>query len=143
MAAFDIQVELVTRIGVQELAPGTGSLREALASLKSLIDFTRTTLHTYSIRLERGAGSGGPTVQGLAYDLINTTIRPFTTTWHPRLAAYEAARPADVAALDHEAAWAYAEEMRAELTDLREPLRRIAEQLGGISGADFGVAAPG
>lgn len=32
MAAFDIQVELVTRIGVQELAPGTGSLREALTS---------------------------------------------------------------------------------------------------------------
>ncbi|GEC04159.1 hypothetical protein SSP24_18140 [Streptomyces spinoverrucosus] len=143
MAAFDIQVELVTRIGVQELAPGTGSLREALASLKSLIDFTRATLHTYSIGLERGAESGAPTVQNLAYTLINDTIRPFTTTWHPRLAAYEARCPADAAPPDHEAAWPEAEAMRAELAALREPLLRIVEGLGGISGADFGVAATG
>lgn len=33
--------------------------------------------------------------------------------------------------------------MRTELTALREPLRRIAEALGGISGADFGMAATG
>ncbi|GHI08513.1 TIR protein [Streptomyces cellostaticus] len=142
MAAFDIQVELVTRIGVQELAPGTGSLREALSSLKSLIDFTRATLHTYNIGLERGApASGAPTVQSLAYTLVNDTIRPFTTTWHPRLAAHEARRPPDLAPLDHEAAWPEAEAMRAELAALREPLRRIAEGLGGISGADFGMAA--
>ncbi|WP_199830692.1 hypothetical protein [Streptomyces sp. MMG1533] len=143
MAAFDIQVELVTRIGVQELTPGTGSLREALSSLKSLIDFTRATLHTYSIGLEQGADGGAPTVQSLAYTLINDVIRPFTTSWHPRLAAYEARRPADVAPLDHETAWPEAEAMRAELTALRDPLRRIAEGLGGISGADFGVAATG
>ncbi|GCB50286.1 toll/interleukin-1 receptor domain-containing protein [Streptomyces sp. NL15-2K] len=143
MAAFDIQVELVTRIGVQELAPGTGSLREALTSLKSLIDFTRATLHTYNIHLEPGSQTGAPTVQSLAYTLINDVIRPFTTPWHPRLAAYEARCPADVAPPDHEAAWPEAEAMRAELTALREPLRRIAEGLGGISGADFGVAATG
>ena len=141
MAAFDIQVELVTRIGVQELAPGTGSLREALTSLKSLIDFTRGTLHTYSVGLERG--SGAPTVQSLAYALVNDTLRPFTSTWHPRLAAYEARCPADTAPLDHEAAWPQAETMRTELTALREPLLRITEALGGISGADFGVAATG
>ena len=138
MAAFDIQVELVTRIGVQELAPGAGSLREALASLKSLIDFTRETLHTYSIDLERGGG--GPTVQSLAYTLINDTIRPFTTTWHPRLTAHEARRPPGTAPLDHETAWPEAAVMRAELAVLRGPLTRIAEGLGGISGADFGVA---
>ncbi|ELS52463.1 toll/interleukin-1 receptor domain-containing protein [Streptomyces viridochromogenes] len=143
MAAYDIQVELVTRIGVQELAPGTGSLREALTSLKSLIDFTRATLHTYSVSLERGSQTGAPTVQSLAYTLINETIRPFTSTWHPRLAAHEARCPADTAPHDHEAAWPKGDEMRAELAALREPLVRIAEGLGGISGADFGVAATG
>ncbi|MFE0250340.1 hypothetical protein [Streptomyces sp. NPDC059010] len=71
MAAYDIQVELVTRIGVQELAPGTGSLREALASLKSLIDFTRATLHTYSIGLERGTETGAPT--GLSSPRVDVT----------------------------------------------------------------------
>ncbi|OIK03396.1 hypothetical protein BIV23_22465 [Streptomyces monashensis] len=141
MAAFDIQVELVTRIGVQELAPGTGSLREALSSLKSLIDFTRSTLHTYSIRLEQGRAGSTDTVQNLAYVLVNDTIRPFTATWHPRLAAYEARRPADVAPLDHELGWPQASDMRADLAALREPLRRIAEGLAEISGADFGTAA--
>jgi hypothetical protein len=141
MAAYDIQIELVTRIGVQELAPGTGSLREALTSLKSLIDFARGTLHTYNIALERG--TDGPTVQNLAYRLINDTIRPFTSTWHPRLAAYEARCPAGTAPLDHEAAWPEAEAMRAELAAMREPLLRIAERLGSISGADFGLTATG
>jgi hypothetical protein len=141
MAAYDIQVELVTRIGVQELVPGTGSLREALTSLKTLIDFTRATLHTYSIALERG--TEGPTVQSLAYTLINDTIRPFTSTWHPRLAAYEARCPVDTALPDHETAWPEAETMRAELAALQGPLRRIAEELGGISGADFGMATAG
>ncbi|WP_257003827.1 hypothetical protein [Streptomyces sp. SA15] len=75
--------------------------------------------------------------------MVNDVIRPFTTPWHPRLAAYEACCPANVAPPEHEAAWPEAETMRAELTALREPLRRIAEGLGGISGADFGVAATG
>ncbi|QNP73317.1 toll/interleukin-1 receptor domain-containing protein [Streptomyces roseirectus] len=141
MAAFDIQVELVTRIGVQELAPGQGSLREALASLKSVIDFTRATLHTYSIGLAPGAGA--QTVQSLAYSLVNEVIRPFTTTWHPRLTAYEATRPDAVSPLDHEAGWAEGAAMRAELAALREPLQEIVRGLGGISGAGFGLAAAG
>ncbi|WP_075735766.1 tetratricopeptide repeat protein [Streptomyces acidiscabies] len=141
MAAFDIQVELVTRIGVQELAPGEGSLREALASLKSVIDFTRATLHTYSIGL--APGTGAPTVQSLSYSLINDVIRPFTTAWHPRLTAYEATRPAAVSPLDHEAGWVQGEPMRAELAALRGPLQGIVEGLGGISGAGFGLAAAG
>ncbi|MFJ8080468.1 TIR domain-containing protein [Streptomyces sp. NPDC096205] len=143
MAAFDLQVELVTRIGVQELAPGTGSLREALTSLKSLIDFTRATLRTYSIRLEPGSATGSPTVQDLAYTLVNDVIRPFTAAWHPRLAAHEARRPEGVAPFDHETSWAESDAMRGELAALREPLRRIVTGLGDISGADFGVETAG
>jgi hypothetical protein len=33
--------------------------------------------------------------------------------------------------------------MRAELAAMREPLLRIAERLGSISGADFGLTATG
>ncbi|NEB81399.1 toll/interleukin-1 receptor domain-containing protein [Streptomyces sp. SID14478] len=142
MAAYDLQVELVTRIGFQELAPGTGSLREALASLKSLIDFTRQTLHAYNIALTEGAGarSAPASAESLAYDLVNRVIRPFTSLWHPALAAHEAARPADITPLAHEAAWTQAESMRAELALLRAPLMRIADGLGEISGADFGLS---
>ncbi|WP_461074274.1 hypothetical protein [Streptomyces deserti] len=39
---------------------------------------------------ERGSGAGGPTVQSLAYTLINDTIRPFTSAWHLRLTAHDA-----------------------------------------------------
>ncbi|GAB2739124.1 hypothetical protein [Streptomyces bullii] len=142
-AAFDIQVELVTRVGVQELPPGTGSLREALDSLKSLIDITLATLRTYGIAPDRGSGTGAPTVQSLAQSLVDDILSPFTSTWHPRLAAHEARCPAGAAPVDHEAAWPEAAAMHGELAALREPLMRIVSGLGGISGADFGTAARG
>ncbi|MFJ3668539.1 hypothetical protein ACIPSE_19055 [Streptomyces sp. NPDC090106] len=142
MAAYDIQVELVTRVGVQELDSGTGSLREALTSLKSLLDFTRATLRAYGTSVTRAA-AGQPTVPGLCDALVNDVIGPFTTAWHPRLTAHEACRPGGTAPLDHEASWPEAAAMRTELTALREPLLHIEEQLSAISGADFGAPATG
>ncbi|WP_241826948.1 hypothetical protein [Streptomyces graminilatus] len=103
----------------------------------------RLAQEALNIGLQPGSAAGAATVQSLAYALINDTIRPFTTTWHPRLATHEAGRPPAVAPLDHEASWPQAPEMRAELTALREPLVRIAAGFGGISGADFGVPATG
>jgi hypothetical protein len=143
MAAFDIQVELVTRIGIQELAPDSGSLREALDSLYAFFPFTRTTLRKYSISLadpSAAADAAGPTVRALAYDLLNDTLRPFTSRWHPLLAAHEAQRPQGVSPLDHERAWTDAAAMRACLAELRTPLLRIAGELARISGADFGLS---
>ncbi|MFE0046351.1 tetratricopeptide repeat protein [Streptomyces albireticuli] len=142
MAAFDLQVELATRIGVQELAPGTGSLREALASLHAMFEFTRTTLRQYSINLaDRPAPKGARTVHTIADDLLNRTLRPFTSEWHTRLAAHEALRPSGTSPVAHEQSWPEAPAMRAALAGLREPLLRIVADLAGISGADFGLPA--
>ncbi|CAM5573284.1 TIR domain-containing protein [Streptomyces abikoensis] len=144
MAAFDLQVELATRIGVQELAPGTGSLREALASLHAMFPFTRDTLRQYSINLAGGPPpEGARTIYAIAYDLLNDTLRPFTSTWHPRLAAHEALRPEGTSPVAHEEAWPDAPAMRAALTELRTPLLRIVGELADISGADFGLSAAG
>ncbi|MGK5728449.1 TIR domain-containing protein [Streptomyces sp. URMC 124] len=144
MAAFDLQVELATRIGVQELAPGTGSLREALGSLHALFEFTRSTLRQYSINLAAGPPPhDARTVHAIADDLLNRTLRPFTSTWHPRLAAHEALRPEGTSPVAHEEAWPDAPAMRAALTELRTPLLRIVGELAGISGADFGLPAVG
>ncbi|MFF7728031.1 TIR domain-containing protein [Streptomyces sp. NPDC008001] len=144
MAAFDLQVELATRVGVQELAPGTGSLREALGSLRAMFEFTRSTLRQYSINLAEGPPPrGARTVHAIADDLLNRTLRPFTSEWHPRLAAHEALRPEGTSPVAHEQAWPDAPAMRAALTELRTPLLRIVGELAGISGADFGLPAAG
>ncbi|QEV19304.1 toll/interleukin-1 receptor domain-containing protein [Streptomyces alboniger] len=137
MAAFDLQVELVSRIGIQQLPADGGSLREALTSLNSLFPFTRDTLHRYSIGLRP---STGPSVQSVADQLLNGILRPFMTRWHPLLMAWEAHRPPHTSALDHERTWDRAESFRADLNALHEPLRGVAASLAAISGADFGVS---
>ncbi|MBT2387783.1 toll/interleukin-1 receptor domain-containing protein [Streptomyces sp. ISL-11] len=142
MAAFDLQVELATRIGVQELAPGAGSLREALASLHAMFEFTRTTLRQYSINLADQPGpEGARTVHAIADDLLNRTLRPFTSEWHTRLAAHEALRPEGTSPVAHEQSWPEAPAMRTALAGLREPLLRIVGELADISGAGFGLPA--
>ncbi|MFI1183801.1 TIR domain-containing protein [Streptomyces sp. NPDC020799] len=143
MAAFDIQVELATRIGVQELAPGSGSLREALGSLHAMFPFTRSTLRHYSINLaaDQPAAKGVRTVHGIAYDLLNRILRPFTSEWHPRLAAHEALCPEGASPVAHEQSWADAPALRTALAELRAPLLSVVAELAEISGADFGLPA--
>ncbi len=139
MAAFDLQTELVLRIGIQQLEPDTGSLREALTSLHSLFGFTRTTLRQYNIGLNGNAGTqAAPSVHHMADRLLNQTLRPFLSRWHPALATHEAIRPTDVPPLHHEQAWAHASELRRDLADLSEPMNAIVADLANTSGADFG-----
>ncbi|MFF2651137.1 TIR domain-containing protein [Streptomyces sp. NPDC058045] len=142
MAAFDLQVELVSRIGVQTLPADGGSLREALTSLYSLFPFTRDTLHRYSVGLQAPA-LAPDSVQSLADHLLNGVLRPFTTEWHARLLDWEARRAPDTSPLDHERAWDQAPTMRAALVALQAPLQNVAATLATISGADFGLPAAG
>lgn len=131
LAAFDLQVELVTRVGVQQLGSGTGSLREALTSLRSIFDTTRAVFHGY-----------GPTASAVrrpAEDLL-TVLRPFLESWHPRLSAHEYRRPAEISAFEHEQAWSDAPLMRQEMANLSMPLRGVVSELGRISGSDLGVS---
>ncbi|MFK8906208.1 TIR protein [Streptomyces sp. YS-3] len=138
MAAFDLQVELVSRIGVQRLPADSGSLREALTSLNSLFPFTRDTLRRYSVGLEPGTA---PNVQSAADRLLNEVLRPFTTRWHPLLMAWEARRPPHLSPLDHERTWDHADAFRTDLNGLREPLRAVTASLAEISGAEFGISS--
>ncbi|MGR8007619.1 hypothetical protein [Streptomyces hypolithicus] len=89
-AAFNLQVELITRVGYQQLAPGQGSLRDALTSLHSLFAFTRTMLHRVALD-----DTPTPTFPRIATTLLNEHLRPFLTTWHPALQEHETARPED------------------------------------------------
>jgi len=55
-AAWELYVEVVTRIAVVELKPGEGSLREALSSLSSPFATTRDILRKYGPAVGRPRG---------------------------------------------------------------------------------------
>jgi hypothetical protein len=130
-AAFDLQVELATRVGVQSLAKDSGGLREALASLHSLFGATRLTLHHY------GPDAGAAHV--IAAELLNDILRPFLTRWHGELAAYEERREPAIGAWEHEHLWPAAAEFRAELARLNKPLNQVVAKLARVSGTDLGL----
>lgn len=128
-AAFDLQVELVTRIGVQPLADEAGSLREALSSMHTLFTATRDALHRVA------AESTIPVVlPGIAARMLNVHLRPFLTRWHTALQRYEVSRPGKMSAIEHEQRWEDSERMRAELQALQAPLTRAAEELAAMCG---------
>ncbi|MEU2877771.1 TIR domain-containing protein [Streptomyces sp. NPDC007070] len=131
-AAFDLQVELVTRVGVQPLAEEHGSLREALTSLHSLFATTRDVLHRVATETATPL-----TLPSIAATLTNQHLRPFLATWHPALQEHEATRPADVSPVEHERHWKRAAEMRTELAELRAPLTSVAKDLAAVCGIDL------
>ncbi|WP_405615799.1 TIR domain-containing protein [Streptomyces sp. NBC_01508] len=131
-AAFDLQIELVTRVGVQTLAADQGSLREALNSLYSLFATTRDVLH----RMARET-TGPLTLPGIAANLANGYLRPFLATWHPALQEYEATRPPTASHVEHERQWERSADMRAALTELHGPLTAVSKELATLCGIDL------
>ncbi|WP_030906601.1 tetratricopeptide repeat protein [Streptomyces sp. NRRL F-5126] len=131
-AAFDLQVELVTRVGVQPLGAGEGSLREALTSLHTLFATTREVLH-------RVAADSPPPIAlpRIALVLSNQHLRPFLATWHAALRDHEDTRPPGRSAIEHERLWPRAAEMRTQLADLKAPLSSTAKELATLCGIDL------
>ncbi|MEV0778847.1 TIR domain-containing protein [Streptomyces sp. NPDC050428] len=132
IAAFDLQIELVTRVGVQPLTGDQGSLREALTSLYSLFATTREVLH----RLARET-TGPLALPGIAANLANQHLRPFLSAWHPALEEYEATRPAGASQVEHERQWKRSTDIRAELAQLQGPLTSVAKELAALCGTDL------
>jgi len=136
-AAFDLQVELVTRVGVQPLAEGAGSLREALASLHTLFTAARDALHRVA-----DEATVPVLLPSIAAALLNVHLRPFLTRWHTALQQHEAARPPTVSVIEHEQRWPESGQLRAELQDLQAPLTAAAEDLATLCGVSLLKPAP-
>jgi hypothetical protein len=137
-AAWALYVELATRVSTQPLPAGQGSCREALDSLYSLFEATRTTLKEAGPYAVEGAQSVGP----LAIRVLNEGIRPFLAKWHDRLGAFE-----DEQILEHyreyggdsepvidEGAWPDRTAFDAELAALRKGIAQYVDALGEIAG---------
>src|ERR1700722_17636703 len=107
-AAALLHTQIVSRITTQTLGYLEGVEQTALESIYSLFEQTRTI------------GSllpGGTHFDALAWEVLNTLVRPFTAKWH------SASKRGALEALDS------SDEFRAQLTQLQPVLRRFDELL--------------
>lgn len=129
-AAFRLQVELASRITTIPLADEDGFLREALTSMKTVLQTARESLTSLA------AARRGTEVVSLVREVINE-IRPLLSRWHPLLAEHESLRPGDVGVRTHERNWEHNAELRRELAELQERLREIEGQLEDLTGTQL------
>ena len=114
-AAWDIYVELVTRIATQELASDDGRNDVALQSIYQLFPLTRDTLKQHGPDCARLAR--------IAIVMLNQRVRPFTGKWHKRISAQPLSEE------EHR-------EFRAELAVLQGELSNYTGLLADLAGVE-------
>jgi hypothetical protein len=113
-AAWDLYVELLTRISTQPLAEEHGDEAAALKSVYDLFGVTREILH------QHGPGCGQ--FARLAIPVLNQIIRPFAAEWHQRSAAGEFKKPAQCKVFRKEL-----KELQAKLVCYTQALAKMAD----------------
>ena len=134
-AAWEMYVELATRITTVELKAGEGLLREALTSLYSLFGTTRGILKKYGPAIASPGNPGDTTFGHLAVGILNKVIRPTLSHWHPRLLDWEQRRPLEVSITQHENDWSHNDTLREKINEIRQQLVEYAQALGEVAGA--------
>jgi hypothetical protein len=129
-AAWELYVELTTRIAIQPIQSDEGLMREALGSLYNIFGVTRVILRQAGPSVAQGPNSLGP----VAILVLNQGLRPFLTKWHPLLLDYEQKRPQNVSVCDHEQAWPKRIEFHHDLSIVNDQMKKYAIVLGEISG---------
>jgi hypothetical protein len=112
-AAWELYVEMITRVATQRLDPQEGDEAAALKSVYDLFPLTRSTIKRHgrqSINFTR-----------IAVVVLNQKVRPFTAKWHRAIAA---------GSLDEAQRRALRTELRALQTDLRNYTRLLADLAG-------------
>lgn len=112
-AAWEMYVELLTRIATQPLEDNTGNEQAALESIHSLFSITRGIL--------KDNGRSCIQFSKLAIIVLNQVIRPFTAKWHLLSIQNAFDSPAQC------------QVFRSELKDLQNELRKYTSMLSGIA----------
>ena len=115
-AAWELYIEMLTRIVTQPLPAGSGDERAALDSVYSLFPTTREIL--------RRQGRNALQFSKVAIPVLNQVVRPFTAKWHGE---------SRDGAFDDPARRAL---FRAELVLLQEDLRNYNRLLANIAGVE-------
>ena len=115
-AAWELYIEMLTRIVTQTLPPESGDEEAALHSVYSLFPVTREILRR----------RGRKTIQftQVSIPVLNQVVRPFTAKWHKKSLA---------GVFDDPTA---KEEFRRELTALQRDLRNYNRMLAKIAGVE-------
>lgn len=132
-AAWELYIELMTRISVAELSPNEGLLRESLSSLYGIFTTTRQILRIHGPTVARPKKGSDLSFGYLAINVLNFVLRPVLAKWHPLLLDYEHRREESTSALQHEAAWEHAAELRQALSQTRVILLEYTKLLAQIS----------
>ena len=115
-AAWELYVEMETRIITQPLRPEHGDEQTALDSVYSLFQTTRDILHAQ--------GPGCVVFAKIAIEILNQKVRCFTAKWH---------RKSGEGAFSDSAACA---EFRQDLEKLQEVLRAYTRTLAVLAGVE-------
>ncbi|MBY0474651.1 MAG: hypothetical protein K2Q13_06270 [Nitrosomonas sp.] len=112
-AAWDLYVELLTRITTQPLPDEDGVELTALDSIHALFDITRETLKTH--------GRSCIQFARIAIIVLNQVVRPFTAKWHRKSQQGVFASPEQC------------RQFRQELRTLQMQLRNYTRLLGKLA----------
>ena len=114
-AAWELYVELLTRVTTQALNSGEGTETAALASIHSIFKTTREVLKTH--------GRDCIQFSKVAIVILNQIVRPFTSKWHPRI---------EESSLDNASITVF----RNDLADLQKKLIAYTHMLSEIAGVE-------
>nr|WP_304285132.1 hypothetical protein [Clostridium paraputrificum] len=113
-AAWELYIELLTRVTTQNLADDNGDELAALSSINKIFDLTREIIKKYKrdcIEFTK-----------IAIIVLNQLIRPFTAKWHKKLSS-------EVNESDKKI-------FRDELKELQKSLRLYTQMLGEMAGVE-------
>jgi hypothetical protein len=132
-AAWELYVELATRVATVPLETETGLQREALTSLYTLFAITREILRRYGPEVAQPKHEGAASFGTLAVTILNEALRPLLTKWHPRLQDHEDQRPAETTRVAWERQWEHIDELKGELAAVRHTIDQYSTLLAEVA----------
>jgi hypothetical protein len=138
-AAWELYVELVTRISVVPLQNGIA--REALSSLYALFGQSREILRRYGPDIAEPKPDHQYSFGFLTVAMLNFGLRPLLSYWHPELQTWEVQRDPTTSVKAHEDSWARIGQLRTDLDFARNILTQYASLLATACGVPDLLAA--